>query len=296
MTYDHCPYCNSTDIEFAFSAKDYTVTGEQFKVFICNNCGGYLTQDGPCQQQIGRYYQSENYISHSDTSKGLVNRLYHLVRNFTLIKKKNLLQKYLDKKYGSVLDIGSGTGAFLNTMKNCGWQITGIEPDATARENSKVNYGIEALQPDQFNILPDAAFDAITMWHVLEHVHDLSGQMMILRRLVKPGGKIFIAVPNPSSADAKYYGPAWAAWDVPRHLYHFTPAAMKTLAGRFGFQVVNIHPMWFDSFYVSLLSEKYKSGKNNFIGGVLRGFSSNVKAFSKKEACSSLIYVLEPAK
>lgn len=293
MTYTLCPLCNSKDIHFSFSAKDHTVTGESFEVFECKNCTAKFTQNIPSVSEIGKYYQSENYISHSDTSKGLINRLYHSVRIHTLKKKKSLIEKTLGRSTGSLLDIGSGTGAFLHTMKNAGWEVTGVEPDPIARGNSlKVNR-LAALPPEALDTFGENTFDAITMWHVLEHVHDLHEQMDQIKRLLKQGGSVFIAVPNFTSYDAKHYKESWAAWDVPRHLYHFSPESMKLLAEKHGFKIQAMKPMWYDSFYVSMLSEKYKSGKSNLASAIITGMTSNLKALSDNAQCSSVIYILK---
>lgn len=293
MTYHSCPLCNSTDVHLSLSAKDYTVSGEIFEIFSCGNCSACFTQNVPPQNEIGRYYQSENYISHSDTSEGVINRLYHTVRKRTLKKKLALLQNTIGTTKGSVLDIGSGTGAFLYTMKQAGWEVAGIEPDPLARENSLKLHRIEALSPEVTSGIQEHSFDAITMWHVLEHVHGLHEQMEQLKFFLKPQGSIFIAVPNFTSYDAGHYKQYWAAWDVPRHLYHFSPGGMKMLAEKHGFRIVGTKPMWYDSFYVSMLSEKYKTGKSNIAGAIMTGLISNLKAAFNNKKCSSIIYILQ---
>lgn len=289
--YSNCPACHSTSIHTQLRAKDHTVSQKEFEVWHCDSCTLRFTQDVPEQEAIGAYYQSDNYISHSDTKKGLVNRLYHIVRDHTLKTKQKLVQQQTGLTKGKLLDIGCGTGAFLNTMQKAGWQITGLEPDATAREKAASLYNIHPSAPEQLFSLPEGSFNAITMWHVLEHVHNLEGYLAKLQRLLAPGGKLIIAVPNYTSADAAYYGQHWAAYDVPRHLYHFSPASMKQLLGRFGLQLNGIKPMWFDSFYVSMLSEKYKNGKENILGAFWRGLRSNFAATRDHARCSSVIYI-----
>lgn len=291
-----CPACKSAEISIRFTTEDFSVTKEKFSVFACANCGLLFTQDIPAQDEMAKYYQAEQYISHSDTSKGIINKLYHFVRKRTLISKRKLIIGVAGLKQGSILDIGSGTGAFLKTMQDAGWNIAGIEPDEIARANSEKTHRIRPLKPSGSKDLPTEEFDAITMWHVLEHIHDLDGQMNELHRLLKQSGKIFIAVPNYTSYDAKYYGAHWAAWDVPRHLYHFSPDSMEKLCRQHGFSITSIKPMWFDSFYVSMLSEQYKSGKSNVIKGGIIGLISNLKALFNKKKCSSLIYILEKTK
>ena len=291
--YERCPFCGSADIQLKFSAKDYTVSGESFPIFTCRNCSGGFTQDVPDAADIGAYYASENYISHSDTAKGLVNRLYHRIRKITLQQKRCLIEKETNTSQAALLDIGCGTGAFLHTMQQAGWAITGLEPDEKARQLAEKNYGLKALPaPELFNLQP-ASFDAITMWHVLEHVHDLHAYLDQLKKLLKPGAVLFVAVPNYTSADAAHYQQYWAAYDVPRHLYHFSPASMKALMAAHDLEVVNNRPMWFDSFYVSMLSQGYRSGKPGFIGAMLQGLFSNINVLLHKEKCSSVIYIIK---
>ncbi len=290
--YSECPLCGSQNINQLFIIKDHSVTKEEFPVWGCTDCQLYFTQDIPLENEIGKYYQSEAYISHSDTNEGLINKLYHRIRDFTLKQKRNLIRKECGIRTGSLLDIGSGTGAFLHTMQSAGWEVTGLEPDETARENSEKLNHVKALKPGEIINLQTSSFDSITMWHVLEHVHKLHDQMQNLHRLLKPNGRIFIAVPNHTSSDADHYKAFWAAWDVPRHLYHFSPGSMIVLAEKYGFEIIRYKPMWFDSFYVSMLSEKYKPGKSHILRAFCTGLLSNIKAWANVKRCSSVIYIL----
>jgi SAM-dependent methyltransferase len=291
ITYSHCPLCGSAAIYAAVSAKDHTVSGETFEIWHCDDCTGRFTQRVPALSAIGPYYQSAAYVSHSDTEKGLVNRLYHLVRNHTLKSKRRLVQEVTGKETGNLLDVGAGTGAFSHTMLLAGWQLTALEPDDTARQNAKNKYGLDLSTPDQLFSLPAQKFDAITMWHVLEHVHDLQGYLKQFHTILAPGGSLLIAVPNYTSYDAKVYGGYWAAYDVPRHLYHFSPKSMEMLGQAHGFYLADTRPMWFDSFYVSMLSEQYCNGSANIFGAVWNGMLSNLKALFDRKKCSSVIYV-----
>lgn len=296
ITYSQCPVCNSKQIENYFSAKDYTVSNEIFTITKCNDCTHLFTQNVASQNDIGKYYQSENYISHSDTQDGVINKLYHAVRKRTLAGKKNLVQKETGKQEGKILDIGCGTGAFLNTMKEANWNATGLEPDDTARKKVLELYKIEAKPSHEIFDLPTNNYDAITMWHVLEHVHQLQEYIAHLKNMLTANGKIFIAVPNYTSYDAQHYGAHWAAYDVPRHLYHFSPKSMKALVEQHGLRIAKIKPMWFDSFYVSMLSEQYKNGRSNIVKAFFVGLLSNINTMFNKGNCSSLIYVIEKVK
>ena len=289
--YNRCPVCHSSSIRQLIIVKDHSVSGEEFPVWECNLCYLRFTQDVPDEASIGVYYQSQDYISHSNTNKGLVNRLYQKVRKLTLQSKASLVRKYT-RDHGSLLDMGAGVGAFLDTMKNKGWSVTGVEPDAGARSLASSLFGLELKDTDVLKTLPGGSFDAITLWHVLEHVHELHPYMDRLRDLLKEGGKIFIAVPNYTSGDAEAYGPGWAAYDVPRHLYHFSPRSIEHLVKSHGLRLVAKKPMWFDSFYISLLSSKYRSGQTSWVNAGWNGLKSNIKALTDKDRCSSLIYVV----
>ena len=291
IRHDECPACKSHTIQPVFWVKDNTVSGETFSIWQCKDCTLRFTQDVPKAEQIGKYYQSSDYISHSDTSEGMVNKLYHSVRNITLKQKRKLVQTATGLSKGMLLDIGAGTGAFANTMKQSGWTITALEPDETARENAQKNYGLQLQLSDDLFMQQPESFDAITMWHVLEHVHQLDRYLDTLHRVLKRSGVLVIAVPNYTSYDADYYKEDWAAYDVPRHLYHFSPSSMKTLLAQHGFAVTSLKPMPYDAFYVSMLSEKYKNGKDNYANAVFTGLQSNLKASGKPDKSSSVIYI-----
>ena len=291
ITYSQCPSCASNAIYPVISAKDYTVTHEMFEIWHCDDCTLRFTQNIPDSSSISRYYQSADYVSHSDTVKGFINRLYHLVRNYTLIQKRKLVQKVSHQPSGSLLDVGAGTGAFVHTMKQAGWQITGLEPDETARMNASDKYDLVLEPPGNLFAMGEHTFDVVTMWHVLEHVHDLHAYLEQFHRIIRPGGRLIIALPNYTSRDAKVYRQYWAAYDVPRHLYHFSPKSMEQLGKSKGFILENTRPMWFDSFYVSMLSEKYRNESANLPGALWNGLISNFQTLRNKNFCSSVIYI-----
>ncbi|MEO6613376.1 MAG: class I SAM-dependent methyltransferase [Chitinophagaceae bacterium] len=290
--YSNCPVCGSPEIKTILSATDHTVSGEVFPIAECGSCSLRFTQDIPDAASIGPYYKSENYISHTNSSKGLINRLYQSVRRRTLQQKRRLVETATHITRGNLLDVGSGTGAFVHTMKQAGWQVTGLEPDPDARLVAKQSFQVGLDDSNRIYQLPAASFDAVTLWHVLEHVHDLQGYLAQLKNLLKEDGRLFIAVPNYTSKDAAVYKQDWAAWDVPRHLYHFSPQSMKTLVEKHGLKIVSYKPMWFDSFYVSMLSSKYKNGKTNLVASFFNGLRSNMKAIGKVQRCSSVIYII----
>jgi 2-polyprenyl-3-methyl-5-hydroxy-6-metoxy-1,4-benzoquinol methylase len=287
-----CPVCGSAGISEVFKVKDNTVSQEYFEIDHCRNCQLRFTQNSPSEESIGAYYKSEDYISHTDTSKGLINRMYRFVRNYSINQKKNLVEKSTGLKKGNLLDVGSGTGHFASAMRRKGWSVTGLEPDEDARIVASKELSLDLFPPGELFNLPEKKFDAITLWHVLEHVHELKKYMQTFKRLLTDNGKLFIAVPNYMSYDAERYKEYWAAYDVPRHLYHFTPNTMKLLTKEFDFKITEIKPMWFDSFYVSLLSSKYKYGNTKWVQAFWTGLVSNFKAMNDAKKCSSVIYII----
>lgn len=292
ITYIYCPCCGSDDIHEKLSATDYTVSKEQFAIWHCNTCSARFTQNIPDQSLIGKYYQSENYISHTDTKKGLVNSLYHIVRKRTLRHKEQLIKYFTAILKGDLLDIGAGTGAFASHLKNAGWNVVGVEPDEATRRLAFELHDISLQTAEDLFKFPPASFDAVTMWHVLEHVHALHEYLEQINIILKLTGKAFIAVPNYTSYDGELYKEYWAAYDVPRHLYHFSPRAMRLLIEKHGMKVEAIQPMWYDSFYVSLLSEQYKTGEPGNVTAAINGLLSNINAVGNHKKCSSLIYII----
>lgn len=291
ILYTQCPGCSHSNIYPVLDAQDHTVSHETFSIWECGECSLRFTQNVPDAAAIGRYYQSDAYVSHSDTRKGLINRLYHTVRNITLQSKLKMIVQASGKKTGALLDVGAGTGAFAAVMQQNGWKVTGLEPDETARKNALQNHQLQLQTLDTLYQLPAAQYQVITLWHVLEHVHELHSYLDCFFKVLDATGTLVIAVPNYTSDDARHYGANWAAYDVPRHLYHFSPASMERLLTQHGFTISAYKPMWFDSFYVSMLSEQYKTGKQNLPGAFFSGLRSNKKAMSAAENCSSVIYI-----
>jgi SAM-dependent methyltransferase len=295
IKHSSCPACQSTRIQHKYDIKDHSVSGEVFPVWICLSCRFMFTQQIPDAATIGPYYRSSAYVSHTDTREGLINRLYHLVRNLTLQSKKKLLVRSTRKSTGSLLDLGCGTGAFLKVMHDAGWQVQGLEPDDAAAKIARERSGLQVDKPEKIHGLNAETFDAITLWHVLEHVHTLTEYLQTMHRLLKKDGVLFIAVPNHTSLDARHYQEAWAAYDVPRHLYHWSPQSMQSMLEKNGFELVEKRPMWFDAFYVSMLSEPYLTEKKNLLKAIWVGLRSNLVTLMNRDRCSSIIYIIRKA-
>jgi 2-polyprenyl-3-methyl-5-hydroxy-6-metoxy-1,4-benzoquinol methylase len=288
--YTSCPGCSAVNLRSVLEVKDFSVTGQLFSLLQCQECELRFTQDVPDASAIAPYYQFEQYISHTNTNKGLVNKLYQGVRKFTLRQKRKLIEKASGCNAGLLLDVGCGTGAFAASMQQAGWTVTALEPDAGARKIAMEQFGVQAVDSAQLYQLPEAHYDVITLWHVLEHMHQLQQVIVQLRKLLKPSGQLIIAVPNYTSFDAVTFGEYWAAYDVPRHLYHFSPRSMRALLSAHQLVLTETFPMWFDSFYVSLLSTAYRSGRTDYAKAFLTGLASNLRALADTEKCSSIIY------
>jgi len=292
-----CPVCDGNNVTLLMPVTDLSLTGDLFEIVQCENCNLNFTYPIPDKVAIAPYYNFPEYISHTDIKKGWMNALYHKVRKLTLKQKTNWVQSLFTGYKGALLEVGAGTGAFADAMAKKGWKVTALEPDATSRAIALNNYGINLLDISTLENLPANSFDVITLWHVLEHVHDLKIYIHTFKKLLKHNGRLIIAIPNHTSYDARFYKNYWAAYDVPRHLYHFSPASMRFLIKSNGFVLANLKPMWFDSFYVSLLSEKYKkSGLLGIARAFLIGCISNLLALNSNAKASSIIYEIKKIK
>ncbi len=293
---ERCPLCGQPEFEQQMSCTDYYKSGEQFDIYTCKHCSFCFTQAFPVASEIGVYYEAPNYISHTDTHKGLMNSLYHRVRSYMLVRKAKLVEQQCGKRGGKLLDVGAGTGYFAATMQQRGWQVDAIEKSADARTAGNALFGLQMMPDEALFTQPVATYDAITLWHVLEHIEPLEQTCRQLKELLTPDGVLVLALPNCSSYDAIHYGSQWAAYDVPRHLWHFTPDTLATLAKTMGLAVVATKPMPFDAFYVAMLSEKNRGKKCAFLRGVCLGMRAWLAALGNRERSSSVIYILKREK
>ena len=291
-TLSYCPVCSNNRFSPFLICNDQLVSHEDFAIQQCNKCGFRFTNPRPDEATIGSYYKSEQYISHNDSSGGIINVAYRAVRNYTLRTKLNLINK-LNQKPGRILDVGCGTGAFLETCRKGGWEVMGTEPDSDARAMATERLQIE-IKPDLSALFRTNPFDIISLWHVLEHIPNLNQVIPQLHKLLAEQGTLLIAVPNSDSYDATYFGEYWAAYDVPRHLYHFTPSTIDPLFKKHGFHLIAQQPMSFDAFYIAMLSTRYKTGRTNYPKSIQVGLTSNSKAKQTGNS-SSLIYLFRKA-
>ena len=283
----HCPWCNSEQQHPYLTVKDHFLSQEVFEVLECEQCGLLFTHPRPDPDRIGAYYESDAYLSHQENKTGLVPTLYEKVKAVNLRRKRKLALDVV--KHGRLLDIGCGVGDFLRVVKDQGWDVVGIEPSDQAKSIAAKRLGFTPLDPSDACNLPEHTFDVITLWHVFEHVDDLHAQMAVFERLLKPGGLLLLALPNYQSFDAKHYKDAWAAWDVPRHLNHFNKDFLCRAILDNGYNLIDIHGLKWDSFYISYLSESYMKHSLPLLRGAFRGLQSNCKAHTTG-MYSSLVY------
>lgn len=288
-----CPWCDSDKTQIHLWAKDLFLTQETFEIHECLKCGLLFTEPRPKPEEIGKYYQSDEYYSHKENKKGFIPRIYESVKKVNLKRKVNMATAGL--QVGKMLEIGCGVGDFIQEMEQQGWDCTGIEPSNDAKAIAKKKVKAKLYEPQDISTLSDERFDLITMWHVLEHVDDLKDEIHHLQRLLKKGGRLVLALPNFKSYDAQYYKEFWAAYDVPRHLNHFCQETINTIFTKNGFVLKKTNKLIWDAYYISFMSEKYENHKLPLMKGLFRGWISNQKA-RKSGEWSSLVYVLERQK
>lgn len=290
---DLCPICANNGSREIFICKDHLTTNEEFSIYECPSCGFAFTQDFPSENEIGRYYEAPEYVSHSDTQQGVINTLYHWARKIALKSKTKIASKYSSDNAETLLDIGSGTGYFLNAMRLQKWVVTGIEKSKTTREYAHQKFGLNIQDADYLFNIPNEIKDVVTMWHVLEHIEKLNETMSNLHRILKDDGVLIIALPNKKSADALAYAKEWAAYDVPRHLWHFSPEDFSLFAEKHNFKIEKMKAMYFDPFYIAMLSEKNKGTSAPSLVGLIKGGVYFIQSLFNTQKCSSIIYILK---
>ncbi|MCL6524540.1 MAG: class I SAM-dependent methyltransferase [Thermoflavifilum sp.] len=298
--YTRCPICFSEQIALQDNIPDHAISKKYFEVWKCNQCNGFFTQDIPDESAIDAYYQSDQYVSHSDTRKGLLFTAYHLARKISMQLKYRWINRAM-RRYASfslprptrLLDIGCGTGTFLHFMQQKGWHVNGVEPSATARNIARNKYQLQLDTPDQLPYFPAQSFALITLWHVLEHIHELHDTLSQVRHLLHPGGLLMIAVPNANARDRQLYGSYWAAYDVPRHLYHFTPASMEYLLNMHQLHLLEVKPMRMDVFYIAWLSARYQHKRWAALQGLRVATRCWLYSWWHPLKASSLLYIIQ---
>ena len=291
VNHKECPICGHQTFKAKYNLQDYTVSKEFYYIVSCENCGFMFTQNAPDFEHIGPYYKSEEYVSHRNTQKGLFFKVYHKVREHMLNKKRKAIgDNLVENRTLKVLDIGTGRGYFLKHMQDHGFLCTGIEQDSEVRKRASNDFNLKILAPEELYTLQENQFDVITLWHVLEHVHDLRGYLEKIKSLLKKDGLLVIALPNPVCADEAIYKERWAGWDVPIHLWHFTPTNIEELLLQYQFKLVDKRRLPFDPFYVSILGSQQRGDRFPLLSGGFNGLWSYVNGLSNINKTTSLIY------
>ena len=287
---NNCPACGSEAVIPLFKSRDYFLTKEEFSVVECRDCKLRFTNPRPGFAEILKYYDSSEYISHDTSEKTLLTKVYTAARNYMLKKKYAIVKSY--SKGSSLLDVGCGSGEFLNYCKIKGVTTFGVELNEKPREFARKSFGLDIREKLVDFPETEYKFDCITLWHVLEHIHNLKETMAMLKTRLKPGGVLIIALPNYSSWDSVHFETFWAAYDLPRHLYHFNEISFRKFSSAERLKILQIIPQKLDSFYISLISEKYMHGRSNFLKAIIKGLYSNSTAGKNARGHSSLIYIL----
>ena len=285
----NCPLCGGDKVLSYIKCVDHNFSGEVFNIDSCVSCNFKFTNPRPSEKKVHKYYQSDNYISHTSSKKGLFNTIYHTVRNYQFKKKYSIINSLTTKDEKTILDVGCGTGEFLNYFKQKNWLTKGVETDKKAREHAIEKYNCSVDDKIDKIIKSGEKFDIITLWHVLEHVYDFKDYLYKLKGVLNKGGHIILGLPNCNSYDANYYKENWYAFDLPIHVSHFTQNDIKALVKEIGFSSLTTKPLIFDAYYISMLSSKKSS--SNYIKGIYKGWLSNREA-KKNQEYSSLIYII----
>ena len=274
--------------------KDFSVSGEVFELHQNDACDFLETLPRPLKQDLPSYYNSSQYVSHQTSKRNLFDWVYFFVRWFTLKKKIKLISRFSFERQ-TLLDYGAGVGYFVRSTRSAGWESIGIESSVEARKAANLILENSIFDESHTKKLKSKSQSIISLWHVLEHLPDLKQNIKEFDRLLSQDGRLIVAVPNFKSYDAQYFKNFWAAYDVPRHLWHFSPKSIVRLFSEFGFELESTYPMRFDAYYVSLLSTKYKYGKMSIAKAFFIGFQSNLRA-KRSGHYSSLIYVFKRKK
>jgi 2-polyprenyl-3-methyl-5-hydroxy-6-metoxy-1,4-benzoquinol methylase len=293
VTIENCPVCGSHDFEKIFDVVDYFSSKEEFPVCDCKQCGFRFTNNFPSDDSIGKYYDSPDYISHSDSKRGLTNKLYHLFRKYMLRRKIDIVASHAESGNIKLLDIGCGTGYFMNAVKQRGWRVAGIEKEDKARQKAISNFALDIKDEKGFFEMERSSFDVITLWHVLEHLEKLNESLEKINDILTPDGTVVIALPNHHSYDARFYQGFWAAYDVPRHLWHFSPPTIEKMLAKHHLSIVKRYRMPLDAFYIALLSEKYRGIPTlmRYVRAFLIGMAGFTRSIFNSERSSSMIYI-----
>ena len=286
-----CPLCGASgQIPYA-NCTDFTVSKESYTLLRCPECGVVYTLDPPSEDEMTRYDKLNLKLKLGDKPKGLTQKLYYRVRAYMLGWKARMVEKLAYRTRGSLLNYGAKTGFFSHKMERRGWKVTSVERYHEERLFSLEMFHHRMIDVPEMDSLHAGTFDVITMWHVFEHTHHPNELLSRFYELLRPGGILVMACPNIRSTDAMHYGPYWAAYDVPRHLWHFDPNSINILAHRHGFTLMHHEKMPFDSFYISVLSEKHMRHKLAFIRGILYGLHSWRISLTRRSRSSSIVYV-----
>ena len=286
-----CPLCGGNDTSHFTDCTDHAVSNETYSLQRCGSCGLIFTIAPPDSQDKQTYSKLDQELNRADNPRKRLDRLYYYARILNIRRKIRLIERLTRVSSGKLLNYGAKSGYFSSRMTDRGWKVTSLEEYHEQRIFSLEMFHHRMMDIDEIDSLPPGSFDAVTLWHTLEHQEDPHTLIEKLIRLLKPNGLLFAAVPNTDSLDAAWYGSQWAAWDVPRHLLHFNTTSMIRFGLAHNLVLMHHERMPFEAFYIPMLSEKFKGNRHPIITGAVRGLKFWHKTNTDREKSSSIVYV-----
>jgi SAM-dependent methyltransferase len=268
-----CPMCGASDGAPLVETADQMLPGpERFRLLSCRACGHLYQSPRPSPEAIGAYYPA-GYISFQPAVADLPSPLRRLELRRYYATRRRIVERAVAGP-GRILDVGCATGNFLDAMRAAGWRAQGVEPSVEAAAYARERLGLDVLTGRlEDAALPSGAFDVVTLWDVLEHVHEPRATLAEAARLLRPGGALILGLPNPDSLEARLLGPHWIGWDLPRHLNLFRPALLRAQLATMGLPVERISsPIHGYAVLVMSLEQRARArgGSLGALGGLLR--------------------------
>jgi SAM-dependent methyltransferase len=287
-----CPICGSDSYRPFLQVADRFRPEERFRLVRCTSCGLIYLNPRPTEQAILKYYQAADYDPHSEGGHGLSGKLYRLARFLNTLLKLHWLSSFSGPR--RALDVGCGTGYFLQMLRKKGWEVAGVEPVPVAQRLAQQKGLNVVSRLDE----AQGPFGVITLWHVLEHLHNPADTLRQLDRLLAADGWLLLSMPNPLCLDAQYFGPSWVAYDAPRHLVHYRPQDVEHLARQTGFTIFRLAMLPFDPVYNVFLSLQQSTSLSlsQIISGPSMGIRSLLDGIRHPKLASSPVYFFRKTK
>ena len=270
-----CPLCGTTDATELLETGVRSITGETYRVVQCSECDLRYTRPLPVPDELEAVYGQDYIIYHSVATTARrpwrlnVDALTSLYMQTLFWDRRRAL---LGRRPGRLLDVGCGTGDFLLTLKQRGWNVCGTEFSDAACAMARAR-GIPVEQAELASVgFPDRYFDVVTLWHVLEHLEDPFATLAEVRRILRDDGLLIVEVPNSACLAFRLCKKDWFMLEVPQHVQHFTPHTLRSLLQRAGFEPVYRQNLRFWNFHIDFYS---------FLNALRLRERFNIRYFSK---------------